>query len=181
MVKTYYITNTLESRYPIEFRQSRDPKYVVFQNCRCVYNNPENRSYLVSDVQIHADWIERDKYLDSFAGFTNTILTKYKKWQIISPRETFTIWFTDMEGNSIPVITKAEEDAAALKAEQQKAYEEYVRSQNLNQPPTNALSIAHERLGFTAGTMARDTTEEEEDNQPKTYISSFVLELLLIY
>jgi hypothetical protein len=56
---------------------------------------------------VHCDFIQRDAYLDSFCCFTNTQLTKYKKWQIYNPQQQFHIWFTDMHGKRIPLASDA--------------------------------------------------------------------------
>lgn len=58
---------------------------------------------MVGDVELHANFIERDNYLDSFVCFTNTILTKYKKYEVTKPKDSFKIWFTDLMGNLIDV------------------------------------------------------------------------------
>jgi hypothetical protein len=134
--KTYLITNTTNTTFPHEFYMSRNPRYILFQNCRCVYRNSTGNDYVTSDIQVHADWIERDAYLNHFAGFANTILTKYKKWQVRIPRQSFNIWFTDMNGKKIPVLSDME------------------------------------LVNGTFGQLV-------EPDPP--YISSFVLELLLIY
>jgi hypothetical protein len=54
---------------------------------------------MTGDIMLHADFIERDKYLDSFCAFTNTVLTKYKKWEVCNPKPYLTIWFSDIQGN----------------------------------------------------------------------------------
>jgi hypothetical protein len=97
--KTYFVTNQQLTKLPIEFISSKNPKYIVVQNCRCVYANDTGYEYLTADIQVHADFIERDQYLDSFVCFTNTIMTKYKKWEVKNPRQNMKVWFTDMEGN----------------------------------------------------------------------------------
>ena len=58
---------------------------------------------MVGDIMLHCSFIERDNYLDSFVCFTNTILTKYKKYEITQPKDTFKVWFTDLMGNLIDV------------------------------------------------------------------------------
>lgn len=57
---------------------------------------------MIGDVMLHALFVERDNYLDSFICFTNTILTKYKKYEV-KPKNKFKIWFTDLMGNLINV------------------------------------------------------------------------------
>ena len=38
-------------------------------HCRCLFSNA-----MVGDVELHANFIERDNYLDSFVCFPNTLL-----------------------------------------------------------------------------------------------------------
>ena len=98
MVKTYFYTNTAETKLPDEFLTSKKPKYIHVLHCRCVYGD-----CLVGDVELHASFIQRNDYFDSFVCYTNTILTKYKKYQVTNPRPTFKVWFTDMEGKKVDV------------------------------------------------------------------------------
>jgi hypothetical protein len=113
--KTYLVTNTLETRFPAEFVGSKNRKWIVLQHCRCVYNNLYNNNYLTGDIRVHCDFIERNHDVDYFACFGNTQLTEYKKWEVVSPRQSFKIWFSDMDGNPIVVKTKAEEEAERKK------------------------------------------------------------------
>ena len=87
-----------ERKWPHEFVFSKNPKFVHVIHCRCLFSNA-----MVGDVMLHASFVERDNYLDSFICFTNTILTKYKKYEVTRPKETFKIWFTDLNGNLINV------------------------------------------------------------------------------
>jgi hypothetical protein len=96
VTKTYLSTNTLETEFPSDFLSSTNDKFITVMNCRCIYID-----YLVADVQLHVDFIERSQYMDSFCIFTNTIMTKYKKYQVLHPRRKFKIWFTDMAGHDI--------------------------------------------------------------------------------
>ena len=98
MVKTYFYTNTLETKLPDEFITSANKKFIHVIHCRCIYSN-----YLVGDIKLHASFIQRHDYMDSFVCFTNTILTKYKKYEVTRPKPTFKIWFSDMEGNTVEV------------------------------------------------------------------------------
>ena len=98
MTKTYFYTNTLETTLPDEFINSKNQKFIHVIHCRCKYND-----YLVGDIKLHASFIQRHDYMDSFVCFTNTILTKYKKDEVTRPKSTFTIWFSDMDGNTVGV------------------------------------------------------------------------------
>jgi hypothetical protein len=161
VTKTYLVTNTLETRFPAEFYNSQNKKWIVMQHCRVTYNNINDEGYLVSDIMVHADFIERNHDLDYFACFSNTQLTKYKKWEVVTPRQSFRIWFTDMEGNPILVKTKAEEEVQKRKQDMLKKYEA--------------------DMNVTAEVSQEEVATEEEEAAPVAYISSLVLELMLIY
>ncbi len=96
--KTYFYTNTLETTLPNEFIYSRNPKYIQVIHCRCIFNE-----YMVGDIELHTNLIQRNDYFDGFVCFTNTVLTKYKKYEFTGTKPTFKVWFTDMEGNSVDV------------------------------------------------------------------------------
>jgi hypothetical protein len=87
ITKTYLVTTQPVTKLPIEFISSKNEKYIVVQNCRCVYNAADGGQYLTVDIMLHADFIERGQYLDSFALFTNTFLTKFKKWEVKNPKQ----------------------------------------------------------------------------------------------
>lgn len=74
-----------ERKFPHQFITSNNPKFIHVIHCRCLFANS-----LVGDG-MHCNFIERDNYLDSFVCFTNTILTKYKKYEITRPKDTFKI------------------------------------------------------------------------------------------
>jgi hypothetical protein len=95
------VTNTVETNFPVDFLMSYAAKYIVVQHCRVIFKNEEGEDYLVSDIMVHCDFIERDHYLDYFACFSNTLMTKYKKFQVINPRKSFKVWFTTMDGKAI--------------------------------------------------------------------------------
>ena len=78
MVKTYFYTSTEETKLPDEFLVSKNVKYIHVLHCRCVYNEG-----LAGDIELHASFIQRHDYRDSFVCYTNTILTKYKKYEVV--------------------------------------------------------------------------------------------------
>ena len=100
MTKTYFYTSTRETKLPDEFLTSPNRKFIHVMHCRCVYNE-----HLVGDSELHASFIQRHDYRDSFVCYTNTILTKYKKYEVNRPRPTFRVWFTDMNGNEVDIQT----------------------------------------------------------------------------
>ena len=87
-----------ERKWPHEFMFSKNPKYIHVIHCRCIFSNA-----LVGDFMLHASFVERDNYLDSFICFTNTVLCKYKKYEVNHVKDHFRIWFTDLNGNLINV------------------------------------------------------------------------------
>jgi hypothetical protein len=154
--------------------------------------NPYAKPYLVSDIQIHADWIERDEYLNQFVGFTNTQLTKYKKWQVRNPKHTFKVWFTTLEGDTMPVHTRAEIEKEIRKVADMDFNEREVRKMRLYQknegiPDVNDPTDAMLKSGMEAAAVQVPVItdmvagEYSPPDSPETYISAFVLELLLIY
>lgn len=96
--KTYFITNALDSVFPSEFVYSTNPKFIHVQHCRAIF-----KDYLVGDIELHASFVQRNAYADSFICFTNTQLTKYKKYEYMSTKPTFKLWFTDMNNKPVNV------------------------------------------------------------------------------
>ncbi len=97
-MKTYFVTNTLNTTLPAAFVYSTNPKFIHVQHCRAIF-----KDYLVGDIEMHASFIQRDGYCDNFVCFTNTQLTKYKKYQITGSKPSFIVWFTDMNGKHVNV------------------------------------------------------------------------------
>ena len=96
VTKTYFCTSKKENRFPPEFVDSQNPRYIIVQQCKAKFDD-----YLVSDVSMHASFIERDHYEDYFCLFTNENRTKYKKYEYKSRKPDFTIWFKEMNGKAI--------------------------------------------------------------------------------
>lgn len=96
ITKTYFCTSQKNNRFPSEFIQSKNPRYIIVQQCKAKYNG-----FLVADIEMHASFIERDHYEDYFCIFTNENRTKYKKYSYMSSRQDFELWFTDMQNNII--------------------------------------------------------------------------------
>ncbi len=95
-MKSYFYTSSLETKLPHEFVYSENPKYIIVIHCRAIYADS-----MVGDIKMHASFIERNRYDNGFCIFTNTILTKYKKYEIKRRDPSFTLNFTDMNGQSI--------------------------------------------------------------------------------
>jgi hypothetical protein len=105
--KTYFWTNELNNQFPPEFIASKNQKYIVVEQCKATYKDT-----LIGDVIMHADFIQRDHYMDYACCFVNeqpnrdTAKYEYKN---VGNKNTFKIWFTDLYGNDISV------DAFALR------------------------------------------------------------------
>jgi len=99
-VKTYFYVTTSTTQWPMTFNTSLRPKFIHVIHCRAVYQD-----YMVGDLQLHASFIQRDGFMDDFVCFTNTVLTKYKKYAFNGNRPDFRVWFTDMNGDPIAAVT----------------------------------------------------------------------------
>ena len=98
--KIYLHTDTLNTKFPPAFVASKDKKNIQIKWCRALYNGK-----LVGDIRVHADFVQRDTYLDHFICFTNVGESqKYiSKYNYIGTKSDFNIWFTDMKGNPVEV------------------------------------------------------------------------------
>ena len=65
-------------------------------SCKLTYEG-----FTVSDVKVHASFIERDHYDDYFCIMTNSTNNYAKKYDYKSLRQDFKIWFTDLKNNII--------------------------------------------------------------------------------
>jgi hypothetical protein len=105
--KTYFWTNQLNNTFPPEFIASMKQKYIVVEQCKATYKDT-----LVGDVIMHADFIQRDHYMDYACCFVNEQpnrdTAKYE-FKNAGNKNSFNIWFTDLYGNNIEV------DAFALR------------------------------------------------------------------
>lgn len=96
ITKTYFYTTQIDNKFPCEFIQSKNNKYIKVISCKLKYKN-----YLVGDVKVHASFIERDHYDDYFCIMANQDNGYVKKYQYISYTQDFQIWFTNLEGKKI--------------------------------------------------------------------------------
>ena len=91
--KTYFITDQLENKFPIEFMNSTNKKYIeVFPP---YISGSKKIEEFPDKVYMHADFILRDFYLDHAVCLCNSFRTKYKKYEYKGTKDTFRIWFTD--------------------------------------------------------------------------------------
>ena len=97
MVKTYFITNDYNNEFPKEFANSLNKRYISFQYCLAICNE-----YIDGETAVHADFIQRDNYLDSLVWYANmAVPDDNRKYEYIGTKRTFRIWFTDSSGNEI--------------------------------------------------------------------------------
>ena len=84
--------------FPPEFIASRNPKWIVIEECKATMKDA-----LVGDVLLHADFIHRDHYLDYACCFINEEANKdTAKYELDSQtRSTFKLWFTDLHGDMV--------------------------------------------------------------------------------
>ena len=84
-------------KFPAEFISSRNPKWIVIEECKAIF-----KQQLVGDVLLHADFIHRDHYLDYACCFVNEEANKdTAKYEYNSTVATFTLWFTDLHGELV--------------------------------------------------------------------------------
>ena len=85
---------------PPEFIACRKPKWIVIEECKATF-----KSALVGDVIMHADFIQRDHYLDYACCFVNEDRRDLAKYEIAPGfcPPTFKIWFTDLHGEIVDV------------------------------------------------------------------------------
>ena len=96
VTKTYLITNTLETSFPPDFLNSKNKKYIQFRWCRGLW-----KGKLVGDISLHADFICRDRYMDSMVCYINDDQGKYEKYEYNSTSRKFKVWFKDIKGNPV--------------------------------------------------------------------------------
>ena len=100
--KTYFVTDQLENKFPIEFVNSTNKRYIeVFPP---YISNTKVAKDFPKGVYIHTDFIERDFYMDHAICLCNSNRTKYKKYEIRGTKDTFRIWFT----SQIPISQTTE-------------------------------------------------------------------------
>ena len=97
--KTYYWTNQLDNEFPPDFMASKNKRFIVVEQCKALYSGK-----LIGDIVLHADFIERDHYLDYACCFVNEQPNRdTAKYEYKGYRKNFKLWFTDMKMNTINV------------------------------------------------------------------------------
>ena len=83
--------------FPPEFIASRNPKWIVIEECKATFKNQ-----LVGNVLLHASFIHRDHYLDHACCFVNEEANKdTAKYEYNSNVARFELWFTDLHGEPV--------------------------------------------------------------------------------
>ena len=84
--------------FPPELVASRNPKWIVIEECKATMKDT-----LVGDVLLHADFIHRDHYLDYACCFVNEEANKdTAKYELDSQlHKTFKLWFTDLHNEIV--------------------------------------------------------------------------------
>jgi hypothetical protein len=91
--KTYLWTNETKTTFPPEFIASRNKRYIIVEQCKAVLNDE-----LVGDVIMHADFIERNPFLDHSCCFVNEQPNKdTAKYEYKGYKRYFKVWFTNMK------------------------------------------------------------------------------------
>lgn len=91
-------TTVFNYTFPPEFIASRNPKWIVVEQCKATF-----KSQLVGNVIMHADFIHRDHFLDYSCCFVNEEANKdTAKYEYDNTTDrTFKIWFTDLHGEMV--------------------------------------------------------------------------------
>lgn len=99
ITKTYLWVNQLENEFPPDFMASKNKRFIVVEQCKALYNDK-----LIGDIILHADFIERDHYLDYACCFVNEQPNRdTAKYEYKGYKKNFKLWFTDMNLNPVDV------------------------------------------------------------------------------
>ena len=97
--KTYYWTNTVDNTFPPEFMASKNKRFIVVEECKALL-----KDMLVGDVIMHADFIQRDHYLDYSCCFVNEEANRdTAKYEYNGYQNKFKLWFTDLEQHPVDI------------------------------------------------------------------------------
>lgn len=95
--KTYMWVNQMNNSFPPEFIASKNRKWIVVEECKAIY-----KDQLVGDVIMHADFIQRDHYMDYSCCFVNEFANRdTAKYEYKGYQPNFRLWFTDLKGNNV--------------------------------------------------------------------------------
>ena len=99
--KTYFLTNKCENKFPLEFINSTNTKYIEVHPCY-ISNivNLKPKQY-EKNILMHGDFVQRDFYVDHALCFCNDKRSKYKKYEYRGQKDTFNLSFTSIK----PTVT----------------------------------------------------------------------------
>lgn len=88
--------------FPYFFITSTNKKHIIVRQCKCLYEHVDEKgnanSYMVGDIQMHADFITDEPDIDHFCIYVNEMRTKYNKYEYLGSKLQFKVWFTNMDG-----------------------------------------------------------------------------------
>lgn len=96
ITKRYYITSETCNKFPVEFMNSRNRKFIEVRNCKVLF-----KGAIVDDIELHADFVQVDAYKNHFVNFVNDIKYDSCKYEYFTAHPYFNVWFSDMKGNLI--------------------------------------------------------------------------------
>ncbi len=96
VMKTYLVTNTLNTEFPVEFIASKNKKYIEVKDLTAKY-----KGVMVNDVCLHSDFIERNAYLDYYVCVTNSYHNHHGTYEYNGNKKSFNVWFTTLDQQSI--------------------------------------------------------------------------------
>ena len=96
ITKTYFHVNQKVFDLPFDFMASKNEKFIVVQYVAVTYKN-----FVVGDVCLHSDIVQRDNYCDGFIMLANKRQTKFRKYKFTGNQRRFRLWFTDLSGNEV--------------------------------------------------------------------------------
>lgn len=95
--KTYFITKHYYNKFPPEFVNSRNDRYISFQYCRATCND-----YLDGETEVHCSFVPRDEYCDSLVWYANlSVPDDNRKYKYTLSHSDFRVWFTNTTGEII--------------------------------------------------------------------------------
>ena len=99
--KRYFVTSETANKFPPEFINSRNRKFIIVRNCKVLFEKALFEKAVVDDVELHADFVKVDHYKNYFVNFVNDLKYDPCKYEYFGDYPYFNIWFTDMHGNMI--------------------------------------------------------------------------------
>ena len=105
--KEYFITDKLKTNYPWDFIHSTNANKSVHVIACTLFKEEPNVETKIMEFSVpkysslHANFIHRGKYLDSFVCYCNQPLEKRKKYQQMIKDDYLEIWFKYYDGSPL--------------------------------------------------------------------------------